>query len=140
MRLIVVLIMMLVAPLGFSTTAVDREAIENRIKPVGEVHLKLKADSDSNFEQTLADTVSRSKSAGQDTYERYCVVCHAQGLAGAPKFRNKEDWAPRLKKKTIDELLATALKGINAMPVKGTCMSCSDEELKNAINYMLPKS
>jgi cytochrome c5 len=29
------------------------------------------------------------------------------------------------------------LNGLNAMPPKGTCMSCSEDELKAAMNYLL---
>ncbi|MGB5729137.1 MAG: c-type cytochrome [Thiogranum sp.] len=37
-------------------------------------------------------------------------------------------------------MLATAVSGLNAMPPKGTCADCSDEELKAAIEYMLSQS
>lgn len=77
---------------------------------------------------------------GKDTYEHYCIVCHREGLAGAPKFRDEHDWKPRLSERKLDELLASSIKGLNAMPVKGTCIKCSDEDLKAAISYMLPKS
>ena len=31
----------------------------------------------------------------------------------------------------------STLNGINAMPARGTCMSCSDEDLGAAVTYML---
>jgi cytochrome c5 len=36
-------------------------------------------------------------------------------------------------------LVASSIKGLNAMPAKGTCFKCMDEDLKAAISYMLPK-
>ena len=36
----------------------------------------------------------------------------------------------------LDGLLAKAISGINAMPPKGTCADCSDDELKAAIKHM----
>jgi cytochrome c5 len=42
--------------------------------------------------------------------------------------------------KGVDGLLATAISGLNAMPPKGTCAACSDEELKVAIEYMLKET
>lgn len=78
--------------------------------------------------------------SGEETYQKYCSVCHRDGIAGAPKFRDKKDWQPHLDNKTIDDLVAIATKGVNAMPAKGTCFECSDEDLKNAIQYMLPQS
>lgn len=129
MRLKLILTSMLFSLTGFATTPDTREQIEARIKPVGEVRLATKADASPG-----------SASSGQQIYERYCIVCHGSGLAGAPKFRDKEDWKPRMDKKNLDEMLATALKGVNAMPIKGTCMDCSENDLKNAISYMLPTS
>lgn len=79
------------------------------------------------------------KEQGKDTYEQFCVVCHKDGLAGAPRFRNEEDWQPRLAKKKIEDLLRSSKTGLNAMPMKGSCIQCSDEDLKAAITYMLPK-
>ena len=31
----------------------------------------------------------------------------------------------------------STINGINAMPAKGTCMSCSDDELADAVTYMI---
>ncbi|MFA5960863.1 MAG: c-type cytochrome [Tatlockia sp.] len=80
------------------------------------------------------------ESPGQSTYERFCSVCHRDGLVGAPKFRSESDWKPRTDKKTMDELVESATKGLNAMPANGTCTECSEDDMKNAIQYMLPKS
>jgi cytochrome c5 len=77
---------------------------------------------------------------GQEIYEHTCVVCHQNGLAGAPRFRNEKDWKPRLKDRTLNDLVASSIKGLNAMPEKGTCIKCSDEDLKAALSYMLPSS
>ena len=59
------------------------------------------------------------------------------GLLGAPKVGDKADWGKRAKEQGgIDGLLAKAISGINAMPPKGTCADCSDDELKAAIHHM----
>jgi cytochrome c5 len=85
-------------------------------------------------------TVSGSLLAdGQKTYQTYCQACHATGAANAPKLGDKEAWAPRIAT-GMDTMLAVATKGKGAMPPKGTCMSCSDEELKAAIEYMVSQS
>lgn len=116
----------------------NRQQIEARIKPIGQVQV---AKEDTLAENSKpAATVSAKEDSGKAIYEQVCSVCHRDGVAAAPKFRNEADWKPRLDKKTIDELVASATKGLNAMPVKGTCVECTDEELKNAIQYMLPRS
>lgn len=114
--------------------------IEQRIQPVGKVHVQeLQASGAATKSADLA--VSGAQDAvGQKTYERYCIACHRDGLVGAPKFHDEHAWRTRLEGKTMDNLVASAIKGLNAMPAKGTCFECSDEELKSAIEYMLPKS
>ncbi|WP_298445081.1 c-type cytochrome [uncultured Ferrimonas sp.] len=72
---------------------------------------------------------------GKAVYEKSCVTCHSIGLAGAPKFQNKAEWAPRLAK-GMDALVASVNNGLNAMPAKGACIDCNDEDYKAAIQYM----
>ena len=55
---------------------------------------------------------------GKSVYDATCTVCHAAGVAGAPKAGDKAAWAPRLKT-GMDALYTSALKGKNAMPPKG---------------------
>jgi len=118
----------------------DREQIQQRIRPVGEVHVEEPTQS-SNVILPAMQTEKQvvKKSPGQATYEQYCMVCHRDGVAGAPKFREASDWSPRLAKQDIDSLTASALKGLNAMPMKGTCQECSEADLKAAIKYMVPQ-
>ncbi len=75
---------------------------------------------------------------GKDTYSKYCHVCHSAGLAGAPKIQSKSEWAPRCQQKNLKGLLQSAMQGINAMPAKGTCESCSQDDILEAIKYMVP--
>lgn len=109
--------------------------IAARIAPVGQVNIE-KAPPMST---TVAPITSQDMSAGQKTYEKYCTVCHQNGLAGAPKFRDAADWQARIDAKNNDELAASAIKGLNAMPPKGSCSDCSDDVIKAAIEYMLPQ-
>lgn len=70
-----------------------------------------------------------------DHYNKACVVCHASGVANAPKFGAAADWAPRLAKGN-DKLLASIKNGLNAMPPKGMCNDCSDADYSALIKYM----
>jgi len=76
---------------------------------------------------------------GQAIYQKSCQACHAAGVAGAPKLGDKEAWAPRIAQ-GMDVLVVNATNGKNAMPPKGTCMDCSEEDLKAAIEYMVGQS
>lgn len=113
----------------------ERQETQLRIQPVGQVSVQ----NPPGTEDSLAAPVTK-KEPGQETFEQYCTVCHKEGLANAPKFRNEQDWKPRLVGRTLDDLVASSIKGLNAMPSKGTCLKCSDDDLKAAISYMLPKS
>jgi len=75
----------------------------------------------------------------ESIFNTKCVVCHGSGVAGAPKIGDKEAWAPRIAT-GMDALLNSALNGKNAMPPKGTCMDCSEDDLKAVIEYMTSKS
>ena len=76
---------------------------------------------------------------GEAIYNSKCTVCHTTGVAGAPKLGDKEAWAPRIAT-GMDALLNSATNGKNAMPPKGTCTDCTEDDLKAAIEYMTSKS
>ncbi len=74
--------------------------------------------------------------AGKSTYDTVCMVCHAAGVAGAPKFGDKAAWAPRIKQGK-DALHNSALHGKGAMPPKGGNTSLADDAAKAAVDYMV---
>lgn len=73
--------------------------------------------------------------SGEKVYKTFCQSCHMTGVAGAPKMV-PEDWEARLEKGE-ETLYENAKAGVGAHPPKGTCMACSDKELKAAVDYML---
>jgi cytochrome c5 len=73
---------------------------------------------------------------GKIVFEKTCMVCHATGVAGAPKAGDKAAWASHLAH-GIDDLYKNAIKGIKAMPPKGGNPSLSDAEVKAAVDYMV---
>lgn len=77
-----------------------------------------------------------SSAAGEALYKQACTVCHAAGVAGAPKFGDKAAWAARLPA-GVDGLTASAIKGKNAMPPKGGAATASDADIKAAVAYMV---
>lgn len=71
----------------------------------------------------------------QEIYNQACIACHSSGAAGAPKTGDVAAWKPRLDK-GMDVLLATTKSGIGAMPPKGMCMDCTDDEYIALIKFM----
>jgi cytochrome c5 len=72
-------------------------------------------------------------------YNTKCMACHNTGVAGAPKLGDKDAWAPRIAAGK-DAMLANAINGKNAMPPKGTCMDCSDDDIAAVVDYMVSQS
>ena len=69
------------------------------------------------------------------TYQMSCFACHSSGVAGAPKLDDKEAWSERMAK-GIDTVMANVINGLNAMPPKGMCFDCSDDDLRALVDYM----
>ena len=70
-----------------------------------------------------------------DKYNKSCAVCHASGAANAPKTGDAAAWEPRLAK-GMDVMVQSVANGLNAMPPKGMCFDCSDEDYKALIEFM----
>ena len=122
-------------------TDTQRQEISERLAPVGKLAIEgeIMAVEEAPVESSAsAETGVAVGRSGEDIYNSKCVACHASGAAGAPKLGVSADWKDRLAK-GVDALYASAASGLNAMPPKGLCMDCSDEELKAAIDYMLEK-
>jgi cytochrome c5 len=77
--------------------------------------------------------------AGEKIYKEYCASCHAPEPiidVRAPAMNNPKDWQSR-RQIGLDNLLTITVKGIGAMPARGGCFECSDDQLKATIAYML---
>jgi cytochrome c5 len=76
---------------------------------------------------------------GEHVYKATCSMCHATGAGGAPTFKSKDDWGPRIAKGK-DTLYAHALQGFTGqkgtMPAKGGNASLPDDDVKAAVDYM----
>ncbi len=78
----------------------------------------------------VADSPAQLDPAGEKLYRSACVVCHASGVANAPKLGDKQAWAPFLAQ-GADALLATVLKG------KGGGTAADEATLRAAVAYMM---
>jgi cytochrome c5 len=68
-------------------------------------------------------------------YKQSCSICHGMGIAGAPKAFDKAAWEPRLAL-GMDALVASVKNGKGAMPPKGLCNDCTDDQYKALITHM----
>lgn len=133
----------------------EKQAIADRIKPVGVVCLDdgtncpvvsapvsapvASAEAAPASASVASAPAAAGGKSGEEIFKTTCSVCHAAGVAGAPKVGDKGVWAPRIAKGK-DTLYKSALSGFNAMPPKGMCAACSDSEIRATVDYMVSQS
>ncbi len=79
--------------------------------------------------------VAAAANNGEALYKQVCTACHAQSVAGSPKFGDKAAWAPRIKT-GIDAMTASVIKGKGAMPPKGGS-AASEADIRATVEYMV---
>nr|WP_305518576.1 c-type cytochrome [Pseudomonas sp. Q11] len=117
-----------------SAQAAPNDEIAKRLEPVGQVCVQ---GQECKGMEVVASAGGGGAKTPKDVIAKHCNACHGTGLLDAPKIGDAAAWGERAKKEGgLDGLLAKAISGINAMPPKGTCADCSDDELKGAIKEM----
>ena len=77
--------------------------------------------------------------AGEQIYQTACFACHMTGVAEAPKLDDPAAWEPRLAQ-GMAGLLQSSINGKGAMPPKGGFAHLTEDDLRNAIGFMLDKA
>lgn len=72
-------------------------------------------------------------------YETYCFACHDSGAAGAPRVNDAERWQMLLASGEA-QLIENTIQGIRAMPPRGTCASCTDQQLADTVRWILAQN
>ena len=109
-----------------ASTAADAEVVEEAVEDAVEMAAEVATEG--------AAAVSDFDPAG--VYQMNCFACHGTGAAGAPMLGDSEAWDARMEK-GMQAVMANAINGVGAMPARGICMSCSDDELQQVVEYML---
>ncbi len=109
---------------GAGTDGLTDATVAKRIAPIAQVDVR-------------NPNAPRVYKTGEEVFKAVCTTCHTPGAAGAPKFGNSADWAPRIAQ-GYDTLLQTALHGKGAMPPRGGTSpdDYSDYEVARAVVYM----
>lgn len=116
-----------------ANAAMDDDSIRERTMPIGSVCV----EGDDCGSATAV--VAAGPRDPEELYGAVCAACHTTGALNAPKLGDVADWAARIAK-GIDQVIANAVNGINSMPAMGTCSSCSEEDIANAVTYMVENS
>lgn len=90
-----------------------------------------------------AEPAMAENTIGKGVFNKTCSLCHAAGVAGAPKPGDQADWGPRIAQGN-DMLYKHALEGFTGakgmMPARGGAATLSDDEVKAAVDYMVELS
>lgn len=77
---------------------------------------------------------------GRQVYNKACTICHQNGEMTAPIIGDSSAWYFRLKNSDLKTLYRHAIDGFNSMPVKGACVTCSDNDIISGVDYILNRS
>jgi cytochrome c5 len=77
---------------------------------------------------------------GKQVYVNSCVVCHQNGAMSAPRIGDGSNWYMRLKSSGLNGLYRHTINGFNSMPIKGACVTCSDNDVIAGVDYLLNQS
>src|SRR5262249_18554454 len=136
-QLVIVLVLAFVVPIVLivlpSQLATSGRIAEKKARSPEEVAARIKPVADA----AVAGGAGGSKQlkSGEQVYQTVCTACHSTGVAKAPKFGDKRDWAPRIRAGQ-KALVQVALKGAGAMPARGGASDLTDLEVERAVVYM----
>ncbi|MCY4150307.1 MAG: c-type cytochrome [Gammaproteobacteria bacterium] len=133
----IVLISLLVTPGIVWATHNSAESIEARVAPIGSINF---GSATTASVETTTESSEGSVMDGPAVYALSCASCHDAGVAGAPITGKAEDWTGRLDA-GMETLVGHAINGFQGskgvMPAKGGNVSLSDEEVTEAVRYMV---
>ena len=130
----------------------ERERTEERLQPMGRVResgelAPVAMNEDDGGGAASADSggsgdggTQEVAMSGSEVNNSACMSCHANGVMNAPVTGNNDDWSQRYEEKGLDTLVSHAINGFNAMPARGGNSSLSDQEVRNAVVYLLEES
>ena len=98
------------------------------------------AENVTHHPQEFLASIQGKPDEGAQIVQHFCANCHAVKPLinlGAPRIGQKADWLNRVNQ-GLTILFKHTAEGYNAMPPRGGCFECSDEQLKKAIQVMLP--
>jgi len=96
--------------------------------------------ADSHRPLDFLASIAGAHDEGEQIVRHYCANCHAVNPLiplGAPRQQIPADWEARVRQ-GMSILLQHTAEGLRAMPARGGCFECTDEQLLLAVLAMLP--
>ena len=114
--------------------SMSEQQIAERLQPAGNVCLA--GEECASGGATVAASAASAVFSAEATYNQYCAMCHNTGMAGAPERSNAAHWEARIADAGIDTIVSNAISGINAMPPRGMCSTCTDAHIAELVDYL----
>lgn len=133
---------LMVVGLGVASAALAQsvrdQQIAERLQPVGSVCLAGEDCASGGSGAALVSALAQASAEfnAQGTYEQYCAMCHNTGMAGAPRRDDAAHWTARIEDVGLSTVVNNAISGVNAMPPRGMCATCSDEQIGEVVEYL----
>lgn len=96
--------------------------------------------SEDQFDLPPAAKGQSNLSRGKQVYTEVCSICHQRGEMSAPVIGVAANWYQRAQLSGLDGLYKHAIDGYNSMPIKGACVTCTDDDIKAAVDFILDSS
>jgi cytochrome c5 len=122
------------ACVGTVAGAMNEASVADAAEPAIEAAAEAAADA---APMEVAAAATEFDAAG--AYQMSCNACHGTGAAGAPMLGDAAAWEARMEK-GMEALMSNVINGVGAMPARGICMTCSDDDLQAIVNYMLAQN
>ncbi len=122
------------ACVGTVAGAMNEASVADAAEPAIEAAAEAAADA---APMEVAAAATEIDAAG--AYQMSCNACHGTGAAGAPMLGDAAAWEARMEK-GMEALMSNVINGVGAMPARGICMTCSDDDLQAIVNYMLAQN
>lgn len=138
MRLLISALFVIAAVLGLTTSYFFHRSTPTITSPPADIETSHVA----HYPLTFVMQLKNDPQAGKKIFAEYCSVCHSphpEIPLHAPRVGYKKDWI-KFKNMSFDNLFKLAMLGYGAMPARGGCFECTDEQLKQAIRYLLSKN
>tara|TARA_Y100000994_G_scaffold247451_1_gene252886 strand:+ start:504 stop:887 length:384 start_codon:yes stop_codon:yes gene_type:complete len=78
---------------------------------------------------------------GKKVFNKSCITCHLYGTAGSITLYDSLSWSKIINNKPREEIYSNVINGYmgekGPMPQKGGCLDCSNNDLLDAIEYIL---
>jgi len=128
-----------------SQTDEYRAAIAERLRPFGQVYLPGE-EAHAGEPQVVPAPATKPVAttlSGPQVYNEACIACHGSGIGGAPKIGDAAAWGPRVAQGNAtlyDHAINGYTGSMGFMPQKGARIDLSDQEVRDAVDYMVSES